>query len=101
MKVLLTHGYFLEEDAKEQRLMKPYPPLGILYLAAYLEARGVPATVFDTTFSSAAPQGAHLPQTPPDVVGIYTNLMTKLAVLALMRFIRAQPALRHTRIVLG
>ena len=40
MKVLLTHGYFLSEDVREQRIMKPYPPLGILYLAAYLHERG-------------------------------------------------------------
>src|SRR4051794_14884729 len=101
MKVLLTHGYFLEEDAKEQRLMKPYPPLGILYLAAYLEQRGVAAAVFDTTFSSRAALHRHLLESRPDVVGIYTNLMTKLAVLDLMRFVRAQPALAATRVVLG
>src|SRR5258707_437669 len=45
MKVLLTHGYFLEEDAKEQRLMRPYPPLGILYLAAYLDEHGADVIV--------------------------------------------------------
>ena len=37
MKTLLTHGYFLAEDAQEQRVMRPYPPLGILYLAAWLD----------------------------------------------------------------
>ena len=26
--VLLTHGYFLSEDEKEQAIMKPYPPSG-------------------------------------------------------------------------
>jgi anaerobic magnesium-protoporphyrin IX monomethyl ester cyclase len=101
LKVLLTHGYFLEEDAKEQRLMKPYPPLGILYLAAYLGERGVATTVFDSTFSSRTALQRHLLETRPDVVGIYTNLMTKLNVLALMRFIRAQPSLAATRVVLG
>jgi anaerobic magnesium-protoporphyrin IX monomethyl ester cyclase len=101
MKILLTHGYFLAEDAKEKRLMKPYPPLGILYLVAYLEQRGVAATVFDTTFSSRVALQVHLLETRPDVVGIYTNLMTKLTVLALIRFIRAQPTLAATRIVLG
>jgi hypothetical protein len=34
--ILLTHGYFLAEDEKEQQIMKPYPPLGLLYLSAYL-----------------------------------------------------------------
>lgn len=101
MKVLLTHAYFLAEDAREQRLMRPYPPLGILYLAAYLEARGRPAEVYDSTFSTRAALERHLVATRPDVVGIYTNLMTKLAVLALIEFIRAQPALAGTRVVLG
>ena len=52
MKVLLTHGYFLEEDVKEKKMMRPYPPLGILYIAAYLTQHGIPVEVFDTTFSS-------------------------------------------------
>jgi len=101
MKVLFTHGYFLGEDPKEQQLMRPYPPLGILYLAAYLEQRGVPATVFDSTFSTRAALERHLLETRPDVVGIYTNLMTKLNVLALVRFIRGRQALARTRVVLG
>jgi len=101
MKVLLTHGYFLGEDAKEQRIMRPYPPLGILYLAAFLEQRGVPVEVFDSTFSSPAALRQRLCAEPPDVVGIYTNLMTKLNVLAILRFVRSQPSLAGTRIVLG
>jgi hypothetical protein len=28
--VLLTHGYFLSEDEHERKVMKPYPPLGLL-----------------------------------------------------------------------
>jgi anaerobic magnesium-protoporphyrin IX monomethyl ester cyclase len=101
MKVLLTHGYFLSEDPKEQRIMRPYPPLGILYLAAYLEQRGQPVTVFDSTFSTRDALERQLLDVRPDVVGIYTNLMTKLNVLAIVRFIRAQPLLARTRVVLG
>jgi radical SAM superfamily enzyme YgiQ (UPF0313 family) len=101
MTIFLTHGYFLEEDAKERRLMRPYPPLGILYLAAFLEQRGRQARVFDTTFSSRAALERELLAARPGVLGIYTNLMTKLNVLRLIRFVRAQPALSGTRIVLG
>jgi radical SAM superfamily enzyme YgiQ (UPF0313 family) len=101
MKVLLTHSYFLEEDPKEQRVMRPYPPLGILYLAAYLEERGVAAGVFDTTFASRAALERHLLEARPDVLGIYTNLMTKLGVLATIRFVRSRQELSATRIVLG
>ncbi len=101
MKILLTHAYFLGEDRKEQEIMRPYAPLGILYLAAYLEERGVQAEVFDTTFSTWAALEGHLLGTRPDVVGIYTNLMTKRNVLRLMRLIRSHPALSGTRVVLG
>ena len=34
--LLLTHGYFLYEDPKELQIMKPYAPLGILYLCSHL-----------------------------------------------------------------
>ena len=81
--------------------MRPYPPLGILYLAAYLKARGQAAEVFDTTFSSLAALERRLLDERPDVIGIYTNLMTKLNVLRIMRFIRARPELASSRIVLG
>ena len=50
--ILLTHGYFLCDDPKEQEIMKPYAPLGILYISAYLEEHGYENTVFDSTFSS-------------------------------------------------
>jgi len=101
MKVFLTHGYFLDEDAKEKKMMRPYPPLGILYLAAYLTEHEIPVEVFDTTFSSRIALEQRLLQQRPDVVGIYTNLMTKVGVLGIIHRIRATPALAHTHIVLG
>ena len=38
--LLLTHGYFLFEDEKEREIMKPYAPLGLLYISAYLKRAG-------------------------------------------------------------
>jgi anaerobic magnesium-protoporphyrin IX monomethyl ester cyclase len=101
MKTLLTHGYFLREDAREQKLMRPYPPLGLLCVAAYLSQRRVPATVFDTTFSTRRALEREIRRVRPDVLGVYTNLMTRPSVLNLLRFVRAEPSLRGTRIVLG
>jgi hypothetical protein len=57
MDCLLTHGFFLCDDPKELQIMKPYAPLGILYLASHLRARNFNVEVFDTTFSSW-PEGA-------------------------------------------
>ena len=84
MDVLLTHGYFLYEDPHELKVMKPYPPLGILYLSAYLKRAGYRVGVFDTTFSSGAEFEAFLERERPPVVGLYTNLMTKFNVLKLI-----------------
>ena len=48
--LLLTHGYFLAEDEKERQIMKPYPPLGLLYLSSYLKAAGHRVDVYYSTF---------------------------------------------------
>src|SRR5215207_7836468 len=101
MNILLTHGYFIQEDQKEQNIMRPYVPLGILYISAYLEQQHYPNTVFDSTFSSFADLCSQLLEQQPDVLGIYTNLMTKLNVLRIMQFVKSTTQLQHTKIVLG
>jgi len=95
--VLLTHGYFLAEDEKERQIMKPYPPLGLLYLSAWLKRAGVTVEVFDSTFGERDALDARLAATPGGVLGIYTNLMTRRSVL---RIVRAAKAHRWT-VVLG
>ena len=75
-RLLLTHGYFLEEDLKEQQTMKPYPPLGLLYLSSYLRSRGFEAEIYDSTFRSRQDLFGLLDQGPAGVLGIYGNLMT-------------------------
>ncbi|HMQ61800.1 MAG TPA: radical SAM protein [Flavilitoribacter sp.] len=101
MKILLTHGYFLNEDPREQAIMKPYPPLGLLYISAYLEENGFDNDVFDTTFSRFESLKNYLDEHQPGLIGIYTNLMTKLNVLKIVEYVRNTPSLRHCRIVLG
>src|SRR5690349_12275110 len=101
MKILLTHGYFLREDPKELQIMKPYVPLGILYISSYLELHGFSNQVFDSTFSAFETLQQELLETKPDVVAIYTNLMTKLNVLKIIRFIRSQNGLNNCKIILG
>lgn len=87
--VLLTHGYFLWEDANEAAIMKPYPPLGLLYLSAYLRQAGFEPEVFDTTFTDRQALLDRLDQ-GPGVVGIYTNLMTRANVVWVMEAARAR-----------
>ncbi|MCA0453501.1 MAG: B12-binding domain-containing radical SAM protein [Chloroflexi bacterium] len=81
MDILLAHGYFLYEDPHELKVMKPYPPLGILYISSYLKKQGFDVGVFDSTFSAMATFKALVAKERPSVVGIYTNMMTKRNVL--------------------
>jgi len=78
--LLLTHGYFLADDEKERQIMKPYPPLGLLYLSAFLKTRGYSVEVFDSTFERRENLVTRLDQ-GRGTVGIYTNLMTRRSVL--------------------
>jgi len=99
--ILLTHGYFLCEDVREKAVMKPYPPLGILYISGWLEQKGVSHEVFDTTFSSKAVFYQNLLQKKPSILAIYINLVTKLNVLEIIRFVKSTEALSETTIILG
>ncbi len=101
MKIFLTHGYFLNSDPNELRIMKPYVPLGILYISAYLKQHNYDVTVYDSTFSSPDAQRKKLLEEKPGVIGIYCNLMTKLGVLPLIDFIRSRDELNNSKIVLG
>jgi radical SAM superfamily enzyme YgiQ (UPF0313 family) len=85
MDLLLTHGYCLHEDPKELQIMKPYVPLGILYISSHLRAKGFAVEVFDTTFSSRSELFALLRSSPPAVLGVYSNLMTRSSVLEILR----------------
>jgi radical SAM superfamily enzyme YgiQ (UPF0313 family) len=84
-ELLLTHGYFLYEDPKELQIMKPYAPLGILYLCSHLRKQGFDVDVFDTTFSSREALFEHLRIEAPSVVGIYANLMTRGNVVEIIK----------------
>jgi anaerobic magnesium-protoporphyrin IX monomethyl ester cyclase len=84
MDILLTHGYFLYEDPKELQIMKPYPPLGILYICSHLRKQGLNVEVFDSTFSSRQELWDLLQKGPPSVIGIYANLMTRSNVIEIL-----------------
>jgi len=101
MKIIFSHGYFLKEDPKEQAIMRPYMPLGILYISAFLESHGYENTVFDSTFSSFGALCDHILSERPRVIGLYTNLMTKLNILRIIHFIKSNEDLRRVKIVLG
>jgi anaerobic magnesium-protoporphyrin IX monomethyl ester cyclase len=84
-ELLLTHGYFLYEDPKELQIMKPYAPLGILYLCSHLRKRGFDVDVFDATFSNRDALFHHLRTETPSALGIYANLMTRGNVVEILK----------------
>ena len=85
MELLLTHGYFLYEDPKELQIMKPYPPLGILYICSHLRGKGYEVEVFDSTFQTRGALRERLLKDTPSVLGIYANLMTRSNVVSILR----------------
>lgn len=82
--ILLTHGYFIKEDEKEQLIMRPYTPLGIMYLSSYLKKQGFSVEFFDSTFRDRKDLNKIFKNNPGGTIGIYTNLMTRPSVIAIM-----------------
>ena len=88
MSILFTHAYYLSDDPKEQRIMKPYPPLGLLYVSAFLLSKDIPNDVYDSTFYSQSDQLIFIKEKKPKVICIYTNLMTKIEVVRLIHILK-------------
>ncbi len=101
MDVLLTHGYFIAEDAIEQKIMRPYPPLGLLYLSAYLKQENLEVKVFDSTFSTYEELQKVVLNAKPKVIAIYANLMTKVNNIRFMKWIKTQPELQDSKVIMG
>lgn len=97
MDLLLAHGYFLALDAAEQQVMRPHPPLGLLYLSSHLKQRGIRVGVFDATFRTLDDFTALLDRERPPIVGIAVNLMTKRNALRMITLARA----RGARVLIG
>ena len=97
MDILLAHGYFLATDREEQRIMRPHPPLGLLYLSSHLKARGFDVGVFDGTFKRLEDFAGCVRHVRPPVVGLAVNMMTKLNALRMIAIARDAGA----RVVVG
>ena len=101
MSLILTHAYYLYEDAKEQSIMKPYAPLGLLYISAYLNKYNIENHVFDSTFYSLEKQLEFIAKNQPKITAIYTNLMTKINVIKLIKILKKNAKYGFPKIVLG
>lgn len=97
MDILLAHGYFLALDPAEQRVMRPHPPLGLLYLSSHLKQQGFRVGIFDSTFRTLDAFADALDRDRPPVVGIAVNLMTKRNALRMIAIAKR----RGARVVIG
>ncbi len=84
MNLLLTHAYFLFEDPKEQQIMKPYAPLGLLYISSHLRKQGFGVEIYDSTFGSKNELFTLLRTEAAATIGVYVNLMTRLNALEII-----------------
>ena len=101
MSIVLTHAYYLKEDPIEAKIMKPYAPLGLLYISSYLIEYKVENYLFDATFSNPKEQLNFIEKTQPKVVAIYTNLMTKINVIKLVKILKSEATYGFPKIILG
>ena len=101
MSIVLTHAYYLYEDSKEQLIMKPYAPLGLLYISSYLNKNTVENHVFDSTFYSREKQLDFISKKRPKAIAIYSNLMTKINVIKLIKILKNDPEYGFPKLILG
>lgn len=101
MSIILTHAYYLHEDPLEAKIMKPYAPLGLLYISGYLNQQKIENHLFDATFSNQKEQLEFIQKKQPKLVAIYANLMTKINVIKLIKILISETAYGFPKIVLG
>lgn len=101
MSIVLTHAYYIFEDPKEQLIMKPYAPLGLLYISAFLNENNTTNHLYDTTFYTKEKQLAFIEDKQPKAVAIYTNLMTKINVIKLVKTLKTEEKYGFPKIILG
>ncbi len=84
--VLLTHSYHLPYDAKQQRKMQPYAPIGTLYAATALREKNLSVALFDPMLEEPGARfAAMLKQHRPKVVAVYEDDFNFLSKMCLTR----------------
>ena len=91
--LLLVNPLFLHDDPVESKLMTPYFPLGILYVAAVAREAGYDVAVFDAMFAEDdAAFVAALDEHQPEVVGFGVLATVRRAALRLAGIAKAHGA---------
>ncbi|MBI2430255.1 MAG: cobalamin B12-binding domain-containing protein, partial [Ignavibacteriales bacterium] len=84
--VLLTHSYFLHFDLKQEKAKMPYPPLGTLYAASFLQSNNITVQLFDTMLASSEQElRSSLQHHAPKLLVIYDDDFNYLNKMCLTR----------------
>lgn len=84
--VLLAHSYFLHFDPKQEKSKMPYPPLGTLYAASFLQSHKISVQLFDTMLASSEQElRPALLQHKPELLVIYDDDFNYLNKMCLTR----------------
>lgn len=92
LDLLLFHAWLLAHDVREQEVMRPFPPLGIQYLVAWLRRAGFPATDWlDPAFDPDLGRfWSTVADTDPRVVGLYGHTVTRPVAATILPRLRAE-----------
>jgi anaerobic magnesium-protoporphyrin IX monomethyl ester cyclase len=84
--LLLGQAYYLRFDPKLYQAQQPYAPLGTLYAASYLRARGHDVALFDAMLAQSVGEwGRALDRQRPRVAAIYEDSFNYLSKMCLLR----------------
>jgi anaerobic magnesium-protoporphyrin IX monomethyl ester cyclase len=89
-KILFGQSYYLRFDPKLWDAMQPYPPLGTMYAASYLRARGYDVALFDAMLAESEEEWAQaLDREQPRFAVIYEDNFNYLSKMCLLRMRQA------------
>lgn len=84
--ILFGQSYYLRFDPKLYAALQPYPPLGTMYAAAYLRARGYDVALFDAMLAaSEADWAAALDRARPRFAVLFEDNFNYLSKMCLLR----------------
>lgn len=85
-EVLLGQSYYLRFDPKLWEAMQPYPPLGTLYAAGYLQSKGFSVAFFDAMLADSVEEWRDaLEQHEPQFAVLYEDSFNYLSKMCLLR----------------